>query len=264
MRHRLTLDALLAREGEVIGTWTQIAHPDLIDALGATGFDFTIIDCEHGAFGVETAEPLIRACEAAGVAPLVRVPRGDCTSIGKALDAGAIGVLAPAVGSAEEARVLASATRFAPEGTRGACPIVRAAAHSATAWRDFAAAQQGNGLIAMIETPDGVAAADAICATPGVKAVLLGPFDLSVAMGHEGDVRVPAVQAALERVVAAARSAGVPLWMPVFSSDVSQFCAQLAQWRSHGVRHFAIGADKIFLAQALASAMRNTRSPVDG
>jgi 4-hydroxy-2-oxoheptanedioate aldolase len=132
------------------------------------------------------------------------------------------------------------------------------------AWRDFVAAQQGNGLIAMIETPDGVAAADAICETPGVKAVLLGPFDLSVAMGHEGEVRASAVQAALERVVAAARAAGMPLWMPVFCSDVPQFRAQLARWRAHGVRHFAIGADKIFLAQALAAAMRNVRGTVDG
>lgn len=259
MRTPWSLDALIAREGEVLGTWTQIAHPDLIDALGAAGYDFTIIDCEHGAFGIETAESLIRACEAAGVAPLLRVPRGDCTAIGKALDAGALGVLAPAVGSGEEAHALVAATRFAPDGTRGACPIVRAAAHSAVAWRELVDAQRACGLIAMIETPEGVRAAEAICATPGIKAVLLGPFDLSVAMGHDGDVTVPDVQTALAQVHGAARAAGCPLWMPVFSTDVQQFQRQLTHWRGKGVRHFAIGADKIFVAQACANALKAAR-----
>lgn len=245
-----TLDALLARDGTVVGTWSQLATADAIDVLGAAGYHFTIIDCEHGAFGIETAEGLIRAAEAAGVVPLVRVPRGDTVATCKALDAGAAGVLAPSVESADEARAMVAATRFAPEGTRGACPIVRAAAHSATAWSAFVDAQRGNGLVAMIETAAGVAAADAICAVPGLKAVLVGPFDLSVSIGRAGEVDAPEVLAAIDRVLAAAACAQRPVIFPVFAAQRDAFAAQLARWRARGLRHVVVGADKIMLTQA--------------
>jgi 4-hydroxy-2-oxoheptanedioate aldolase len=253
---RSTLDDLLARPGRVLGTWTQIAHADLIDALGSAGYDFTIIDTEHGAFGIETAEHLIRACEAAGVVPLVRVPRGDLTSAYKALDAGAAGVLAPSVESVAEAQALIAATCFAPVGRRGACPIVRAADHSALAWEPFTAQQAGNGLVLMIETAAGLAQCEAICAVPGVKALLVGPFDLSVSLGHRGRVDAPEVQAGVERLIAAARRAGLPVLMPVFDADEAQLARRIEHWAGEGIRHFAIGADKIIVAHAMARYRR--------
>jgi 4-hydroxy-2-oxoheptanedioate aldolase len=249
---RITLDSLLCRPGRVLGTWTQIASADLIDALGAAAFDFTIIDTEHGAFGIETAEHLIRACEAAGVVPLVRVPRGDTTSIYKALDAGAAGVLVPSVESADEAAAAVAATRFAPHGTRGACPIVRAADHSVLPWSEFEAQQSGNGVVLMIETAQGVARADAICTVPEVKALLIGPFDLSVSLGCGGNVDAPAVRRAIDELLAAARAAQLPVWMPVFAAEETALAAQVMHWSARGVRHFAIGADKIIVGRALA------------
>jgi 4-hydroxy-2-oxoheptanedioate aldolase len=249
-----TLAGLLARP-RLIGTWTQIASADLIDMLGRAGYDFTIIDCEHGAFGIETAESLIRACEAADVAPLVRVPRlayGGELCLYKALDAGAIGVLVPGIESAEDAARAVAAGCFAPQGARGACPIVRGAAHSALGWSEFARAQSRNGVIAMIETAAGIAAAEAICATPGLMAVMAGPFDLAVSMGFEGNHRHPEVQAALQRLVAAANAHEVPLFVPVFAPERDALCAQIDQWTAAGVRRFAIGADKIIAAAAFA------------
>jgi 4-hydroxy-2-oxoheptanedioate aldolase len=256
MKSRLTLETLLQQEGRVLGTWSQIAHADLIDALGAAGYAFTIIDTEHGAFGIETAEGLVRACEAAGVAPLVRVPRGDRVAIYKALDAGALGVLVPAVESVEEARQAVAATRFAPDGERGACPIVRAAAHSATAWPEFVAQQARNGIVLMIETTAGLAHCEAICAVPGVKALLVGPFDLSVSMGLPGEVHHTRVVSGVERLMAAAAAAALPVLMPVFSSSEATLAADIARWAARGVRHFAIGADKIIVADAFARYRR--------
>jgi 4-hydroxy-2-oxoheptanedioate aldolase len=251
-RLRTTLDELLQREGRVVGTWTQIAHADLIDALGAASYDFTIIDTEHGAFGIETAEHLIRACEAAAVVPLVRVPRGDTVSIYKALDAGAAGVLMPSVESVKEAQDAVNAASFALRSTRGACPIVRAADHSAMPWRDFTARQAGNGVLLMIETAVGVERCEAICSVPGVKALVVGPFDLSVSLGHEGDVQAAPVQQSLQRLIAAARAASLPVWMPVFTGDEAALAADIARWSAQGIRHFAIGADKIIVSVALA------------
>ncbi|MEO6565374.1 MAG: aldolase/citrate lyase family protein [Casimicrobiaceae bacterium] len=246
-----TLAQLLQGANRIAGTWVQIAHPDIIDALGHAEFDFAIIDCEHGAFGIATAETLIRSCEAAGITALVRIPRGDVIAIGKALDAGAAGVLAPGVDTAQEAQRLVAATRFAPRGTRGACPIVRSAAHSAMPWREFAAMQDACGLIVMIETPAGVDDCVAICATEGVKAVLIGPFDLAVAMGHEGNHRHPAVDAAVRRVIEAARAEALPVFMPVFAPAPATLADEIEQWSALGVRCFAIGADKIMLLHAM-------------
>jgi 4-hydroxy-2-oxoheptanedioate aldolase len=251
-RARHTLDDLLAKPGRVLGTWTQIPHGDLIDALGAAGYEFTIIDCEHGAFGIETAQELIRACEAAGVTPLVRVPRGDWTALYKALDAGAAGVLVPSIESPAEAAQAVATARFAPQGDRGACPIVRAADHAVLPWQDFAARQSGCGVVAMIETRAGLAAAEAICQVPGLKAVLLGPFDLSVSMGLAGHVSHPDVQAGLLQIIAAARAAKLPVWMPVFSTDEAVLAADIARWQAEGIQCFAIGADKIIVSAALA------------
>jgi 4-hydroxy-2-oxoheptanedioate aldolase len=251
-RLRTTLDELHQRQGRVLGTWTQIAHADLIDALGAAGYHFTIIDTEHGAFGIETAESLIRACEAAALVPLVRVPRGDTTSIYKALDAGAAGVLVPSIESADEAQAAVDAATFAPRGRRGACPIVRAANHSALPWRAFASRQAGNGVLLMVETAAGLEHCEAICAVPGVKALVVGPFDLSVSLGHGGDVQAAAVQEGVQRLIAAARAAALPVWMPVFSPDETVLSADIKRWGAQGIRHFAIGADKIIVSAALA------------
>ncbi len=248
---RRTLSELLARPGRVIGTWSQCADADVIDMLGHARFDFTIIDCEHGAFGIETAVHLIRACEAADVTPLVRVPRGDLIAAGKALDAGAAGVLAPGVESAAEAGRWVAATRFQPLGSRGACPIVRSAAHSAQPWQAFTREQQGTGIIAMIESPAGVGNSEAICRSPGLAGVMAGPFDLSVSLGHEGDIDHAEVRSALARVVAAAQAASVPLFMPVFSGGQDALQSRMANWHQAGIRHFAVGADKIIMADAL-------------
>ncbi len=256
MRRRSTLDELLQRPGRVLGTWTQIASADLIDALGAAGYAFTIIDCEHGAFGIETAEVLIRACEAADVVPLVRVPRADTTAICKALDAGAAGVLVPSVESVAEAQCAVDAARFAPQGRRGACPIVRAADHSAMPWHEFVTRQGGNGVVLMIETAAGLQQCEAICAVPGVKALLVGPFDLSVSLGHAGDVEHPDVQAGVRRLLAAAGGTGLPVCMPVFSADETVLTADIGRWATQGIRHFAIGADKIIVAAAFARYLR--------
>jgi 4-hydroxy-2-oxoheptanedioate aldolase len=251
-----TLAELDTHAGPALGTWTQFTDPQFIDLLGAAGYAFSIIDGEHGAFGIQTAAALIRACDAARVLPLVRVPRGDAGWITKALDAGAAGIVSPGCESADEARVLVAATRFAPEGTRGACPIVRAAGHSLTAWEQTEQAQRAVGAIALIETPAGVTQCGAIASVPGLTGVMAGPFDLSVAMGLPGQVEHPQVQAALSRVVEAADAAQVPAWMPVFAAERDALRAQIAHWSARGVRRFVIGADKIVAGRALADYRR--------
>jgi 4-hydroxy-2-oxoheptanedioate aldolase len=245
------LQDLLAQPGRVLGTWTQFSDAQLLDLVGAAGFHFSIIDLEHGPFGIDTAAGLIRDAEAARLVPLVRVPRGEHRLAARLLDCGAAGVVAPGVDSAAEAQAWTRALQFAPAGERGACPIVRAAAHSLQDWASTEAQQARAGLVVLIESPAGVQACEAICAVPGVMAVMAGPFDLSVALGLHGQASHSPVQVACRKVQAAAQAQGKAFVMPVFAAEPLLMQQQLQNWAALGVRHFVVGADKIIVAHAL-------------
>lgn len=248
---------LLDRAGPSYGTWSQLASPEVIDILAATGFAFTIVDTEHGYFGLETGENLIRACDAGGLVPLLRIPGKEPWMITKALDCGAAAVVVPGIGSAAEARATVDAARYAPHGRRGACPCVRATDHLTLEWSAHASkANAETGIIALIESPEGVAEFEAILAVQGLLAVLLGPFDLSVAMGHEGDFTHPEVMAALAGMARQARDAGMPVIMPVFSPALPAAREQIARWQELGVRLFTVGTDKLLFAHHCRSYLQ--------
>jgi 4-hydroxy-2-oxoheptanedioate aldolase len=236
-----------------LGTWSQIASEECIDMLGAAGLDYTIVDCEHGAFGIETAERLIRACDANGLVPLLRVPSADPTFIGQALDAGAAAIVVPGVASAEQARTLVAATRFAPEGTRGACPCVRAGDHFIRDWRAYAAAQRESvGIIALVESRPGLDAIEEICAVEGLLALLIGPFDLSVSLGRAGDYLDEEVQGAIDRMLRAASARNLPVIAPIFNPDAGEARRQRDSWAARGARLFVVGTDKILFSDAVS------------
>ena len=243
----------MLREDRVLrGTWAQIRAPELVDMIGVAGFDFAIIDCEHGAFGIETAETLIRACDAAGIAPALRVSRLDEVEIMKALDAGAGAVVVPNIETPDQAARAVAATRFAPDGRRGACPCCRAGGHFITDWETYRARQHAEtGAIVLVETLAGARAFEQIIRVPGLAAVMLGPFDLSVSMGHHGNWKEPDVQAQLHRMVDLALAANLPLILPVFASPPAENRKLIELWQGRGIRGFAIGADKIIVSDAL-------------
>ncbi len=245
------LGELLAADRRSFGTWAQIPAPEVTDLLGFNGFDFIVIDCQHAPFGIETAERMARAAAAAGMAASVRVSRLDEVEILKALDAGISHVIVPDIASAEEAIRAVDATRFAPNGTRGACPCVRSGEHYVRDWPGYATREEAQtGLIPLVESADGIAEVEAIAAVPGLSALAAGPFDLSVSMGLQGDWRDPRVTDGLRRLVAAADENGIPSIMPVFSPDPSECRDLIENWAEAGVRAFVIGSDKIMIANA--------------
>ncbi|HEV7264676.1 MAG TPA: aldolase/citrate lyase family protein [Falsiroseomonas sp.] len=250
---RRSFAELLALGRMALGTWSQVPAPELLDILGDVGLDFTIVDCEHGGFDLPQAENLFRACDAAGLVPLCRAPALDPAWIGRALDAGAQAVIVPGLDSAIAAARAVAATRFAPEGTRGACPCVRAGGHFIRDWRAHEAAERDKGVIALVETAEGLNAVEAICATPGLLAVLAGPFDLSVSLGLRGDYRHPSVAQAMDRIAAAARAAALPLIAPVFDPDPAEARRQRREWQARGAALLAIGTDKILFSTAARS-----------
>ncbi len=245
------LKALLTSPEIALGTWTQIAAPELVDIIGLNGFHFTIIDCEHGVFGMETAENLARAADANDIACAVRVPSNDPIMIMKALDAGIRHVVVPNLATAKQARQAVAATRFGPEGMRGACPCCRAGGHFIRNWEAYVAEEEARvGVIGLVETQDGYQNIEAICATPGLRALMFGPFDLSVSMGLGGNWRHPDVLGAVEEMVRCATKVGIPVVMPVFSPDPDECRDLMRRWKALGVSTFVIGSDKILIANA--------------
>lgn len=254
------LKQLLASPEQVIGTWSQIAAPELVDIIGAGGFDFTIIDCQHGPFGIETAENLARAADANDIACAVRVPRNDPVEIMKALDAGIRHVVVPNLSSREEAERAVAATRFGPQGLRGACPCCRSGGHFIRNWRDYAAEEEARvGAIGLIETQAGHQNIEDICAVPGLAALMIGPFDLSVSMGLLGDWRHAAVRAAVRDMIGVAVTSGHHVMMPVFSPDRDECRELMDEYAELGVRTFVLGSDKILVASAFGEWVSGLR-----
>lgn len=247
------LKALLASETTTLGTWTQIAAPEMVDLVALNGFRFTIIDCEHGFFGMETAENLARAADANDIAAAVRVPVNDPTVIMKALDAGIRHVVVPNLSGREDAERAVAATRFGPHGLRGACPCCRSGGHFIRNWTDYVEAEEARvGAIGLVESRDGYEAIEEIADVQDLTALMFGPFDLSVSMGLDGDWRHDTVLDAVEEMIGIARTADHHVIMPVFSPDEGECRELIARWRARGVTTFVIGSDKILVANAFA------------
>ena len=248
------LGDLLAGDRPAIGTWNQIPAPEVIDLIGWSGFDFAVIDCEHGAFGLREAEAQARPCDAVDLAPVVRAPSVDPVWIGRALDAGIPHVLVPDARDPDALAACVARTRFAPRGTRGACPCVRSGRHVVRDGPGYARAQErGTGILTLIESAEGLAALDSLLEVEGVACWMLGPFDLAVSMGREGDWRHPGVVAALEDAARRILASGAPLAVPVFAEDPAECRALARHWADLGARLILVGTDKIILGAGLRS-----------
>lgn len=195
--------------GEVtLGAWCMIPEALSAEALARNGFDWVLVDMQHGCMDYETALAMIRAIDLTPAIPIVRVPWNDPGIIGRVLDAGALGVVIPMIQTAEDARRAVEACLYPPAGRRSFGPV-RVGMRDGP--RYFAEANGRVAVIPMIETAEALASVEEIASVPGVDALFVGPFDLSVALGlppgdNDGQ---PAFDEAIARVAAAARNAGV-------------------------------------------------------
>jgi 2-keto-3-deoxy-L-rhamnonate aldolase RhmA len=242
----------LASEAKFIVTFCIVPHGDVVELIGLAGFDGVILDMEHGPLSIDSLPGLIRAAHAASIFALVRVPDASPSQIGSALDAGADGIIVPQIGSAEAARSVAEASRFAPSGKRGANPWVRAAGFSGRpSW--FAEANERVVVLVMIEGREGVEAAEEIIETPGLDGVFLGPVDLSHAVGVPGQIDHPDVVAKIREVVELARRHGKTT--AVFAPTPQGARA----WLSSGVKMAAVGVDTAHILAGFRDMVRQTK-----
>jgi 4-hydroxy-2-oxoheptanedioate aldolase len=191
-----------------IGAWCMIPSTLTAEGLSRSGFDFVCLDAQHGLIDYQIATAMLQAFDLGTATPIVRVPWNEPSIIGRYLDAGALGVIVPMINSAAEANAAVSACRYAPDGTRSFGPL-RVGLRDGQDY--FAQSRERIAVIAMIETKKALADVEAIAATPGLDALFVGPFDLSVSLGlPPGDNDgTPAFDDALARIVTAAKTANI-------------------------------------------------------
>ena len=256
---RFPLDGRLPdmlRSGKPLrGLFNGLPSPAIVEMCAYAGFDFIILDNEHGSADFGMTEHMLRAARATGIVPIVRCFEHDLPRI---LDMGASAVQVPMVETAEQARRLAGMIHYPPVGRRGSAFSTRAAGYGAFGGAGHTErSNDGIGFIAMIETPEAIAAAGEIASVDGVDAVFIGPNDLAHAMGHGSDWNAEPVQRAIEaglRAIAGAdKCSGIIALTP---QDEEKYGAM-------GARYFANVSTSIItraLAQA-ASAGREAKPP---
>lgn len=231
-----------------IGTWFLVKCPEAVEAAGAAGFDFVIIDTEHGSYDLESVVEMIRAAESQGATPIVRTPDGSLKEIKRALDAGAVGILVPDVRTGEEASQIIRFTKYETEGRRGSCPVVRATMYGITDWKTYTEWCEENTMVwALIEHTDGVRNIDSIVSA-GVDAIMLGPFDLCMSMGLKGDRFHPDVTKALTHVTEVACSKGVDVVAVLAGPEPEEFLEEAKFWKSKGCRLITTIIDTQYLS----------------
>ena len=240
----------LSFAGDMVGGWLQLPSAATAEVIGSVGFDFVVIDTQHGLIGDDALLPMLQALSATGTHTLVRVPEHGEGPISRALDRGAAGVIVPLVDTAEQARATVAACRYPPAGVRSYGP-------TRLGWQGRDTNAPGL-CVVMVETRAAVEALPEIVAVDGLDAVFVGPSDLALAHDvplaaqHGGD---PDYDALLFRITAACAQAGLPTGI---------WCAgpeNLRRYRSLGFSFFGLSAEHALLRTAATTALEESREP---
>lgn len=211
----VTLRAMMDRGEKPLGIFVSSLDPASTDIMAAAGFDYVVLDSEHGRLGRIEVENHVRAAVAGGVIPFVRVLENSPTLIQSMLDVGAQGVVVPHVDTAEDASAAVAASRYAPRGRRGMCPACYAGGYALAGWPEHVrSSDDGAMVIPILESCRAIANIEEILAVDGIDVVHFGPGDLSADMGidfvRDGHLMAEAWRHAL----AATRAAGKRMLAP--------------------------------------------------
>jgi len=246
--------AALRNREQLIGYWSLLDSPIAAERLARIGYDYLAFDAQHGLFGYQGMLNNLLATDTKGstAVGMVRVEANDVTYIGKALDAGATAVIVPLIDNAQDAADAVAAVRYPPLGRRSYGPMraqLRIGPNPADTHEQTA-------VLAMIETADGLANVEEICATPGLDGIYVGPSDLRLAIGGATSAD-PSVQDAFEqaltRVRKAAEAAGIAAG--IHNADGASAARRLAE----GFTFATVAADVVHLQQIATSHLQAAR-----
>lgn len=246
-------DRTLAGE-TMFGLFLDLAAPASAELCAAAGYDWLLVDLEHGAGTEADLLGLLHAIEAGGsAAPLVRPQSGERIRIGRALDMGARGIMVPRLDSADQAREAVTFLRYPPDGIRGVATRVRGAGLGAVAHADVKRLNERVVGIIQIESVGGLGDADEIAAIDGVDVLFVGPADLTHSLGIPGRFDHADYLGAMERVVAACRAHGKAAGILVYDTAVVPGLLEI------GFTFVGIGADAAFVADGAKRYLAEVR-----
>lgn len=233
-----------------VGLWQALASPYTAEICAGAGFDWLLLDAEHGPNDLPLVLAQLQAVAAYPVEPVVRLPAGDAMLVKQYLDIGARSLLVPMIESAGQAEAMVRATRYPPRGMRG----VGSAIGRAGRWNRLAdylhTAEAGICLLLQIESRAALDAIEAIAAVDGVDGLFVGPSDLAASLGRLGDPGHPEVQAAIARAIAAIVRAGKA--PGILAADE----ALARRYIEMGARFVAVGTDVTLLARGAEALAR--------
>jgi len=241
----------LANGNPVFGPFMKTGDPAFVEIAGYTGFDFVILDMEHGPVSYENLQQLIRGALVAGILPIVRTPDKRIISVSKSLDLGALGVQVPHMQSAEDALSVVSAARFHPIGERGVCRFVRAAAYSSAAAEQYFKNANQSLLIIQLEGKKAIENLDNILGVEGIDILFIGPYDLSQSLGYPGDTDHPEVIGMIRKIVEKARARGKML------GTFTDTLESARKWKDAGIQYLSYSVDVGIFTDACKNLVSN-------
>ena len=250
------LRARVLRGELTLGTFLNLGSPVIAEICGLAGFDWLLLDLEHGAGAEATVLHELQATTGTGAVAIVRVDRLDRLRIARALDLGASGIMLPRIEIPDEAAEGVRYLRYPPQGVRGVALVTRGAGYGSTTHESLARVNETILGVVQVESPAAVENAAAIAAIDGVDVLFVGPSDLTHAMGIPGQLDHPDYRSAVGDVAEAARDRGKAAGVLLWTMD------DLDAYRDAGYTFFAISSDGAFIRHAAIDAVRSFRERV--
>jgi len=222
----------------VYGPFCKLQDPSVVEIAALAGFDFVILDMEHGPLSVESVQSIARAAQAKGIEVVVRVTENRASDILRILDVGVNSIQVPQVNAATDAQKVVDASFFYPKGERGMCRYVRAASYTGIEKNEyFTSANLDTLTIVHIEGNKGLENLEQIVSLDGIDIVFLGPYDLSQSCGYPGQTNHPEVVNKMKQAVILAKN---------HNKIIGTFCespSDAHKWRDLGVQYISYSVD---------------------
>ncbi|MCL5073690.1 MAG: aldolase/citrate lyase family protein [Actinobacteria bacterium] len=238
----------------VYGPFSKTNDPAMIEAMGYAGFDFIILDLEHGPNSVETLQNLIRAAQISQVLPIVRVKEKNDSVIGEVLDIGAAGIEVPQISTKEDAEHLVKVAKFAPEGMRGVCRFVRAANYSAMDRFEYFKTANETLIIIHLEGEEAINNIDDLLTVKGIDIMFIGPYDLAQSLGIPGQIDHPLLEEKMKEIII--KCSAKKICVGTFVDNLKN----LKKWKNAGIRYISYSVDTGILYECCKNILDNIKN----
>lgn len=249
-----SLKERLNKKELTIGSWITLAHPAIAEIMAKAGFDWLTVDLEHSVITIREAEELIRIINLCGVVPLVRLSANDPVQIKRVMDAGATGVIVPAVNTRADADAAVSAVYYPPKGTRGV-GLARAQGYGTSFQRYKEWSEAEAVVIVIVEHIDAVKNLKTILSAPGIDGYIIGPYDLSASMGLSGQFDHPDMIKAIEKIKQIGSELEKPGGLHIVEPDIKL----LEERINEGFKFIAYSLDTRMLDTTCRAGLGNVR-----